>query len=271
MSASKPFVGAALRSSELESMRDWLLEGPRDLEIQDFYSAERLDDWQPIVAHIQRHLDGYTGRLGVHGPNPSVTYAPNDPKVADLVRERFLQGLDVCEALGATQMVIHSPFVFLGNPFLPHVERMGQDWRFERAYHTLQDVVRRAEGIGCTLVIENVWDKAPGLLLDLVREHNSDSVRLSVDVGHAYIAHIAGGPPPDHWILEAGDLLAHLHLQDTDGYGDRHWLPGNGAIHWDAIFRAIARLKHQPRLILELQDRRFLQAADWLQSKGWVL
>ena len=58
----------------------------------------------------------------------------------------------------------------------------------------------------------------------------------------------------------AGDQLAHVHIQDSDGYADRHWAPGEGTIRWRAIFRALGRLNSNPRLIIELRDHAMVLA-----------
>ncbi len=46
-------------------------------------------------------------------------------------------------------------------------------------------------------------------------------------------------------------LLEHIHLQDADGYADRH-VGGNVGCH--AGFRAPGELANKPRLVLELRD-----------------
>jgi sugar phosphate isomerase/epimerase len=91
-------------------------------------------------------------------------------------------------------------------------------------------------------------------------------VRVSLDTGHANYAHLStGGPPIDYYVHAAGDLLHHVHLQDTDGYADRHWNPGEGNVPWREVFRALGRLSSNPRLILEVIDKSSLRAgADHL-------
>jgi len=56
-------------------------------------------------------------------------------------------------------------------------------------------------------------------------------------------------------VHSAGEMLEHIHLQDADGFADRHWALGEGTIRWHAVFRAIAALQVKPRLILELRDK----------------
>src|SRR5882757_1792944 len=64
-----PLLGVAVPLSGLRQHRGWILEKQRDLELQDFFWAEVLNgDWKPLAAEIRGVLDGYRGRLGIHGP-----------------------------------------------------------------------------------------------------------------------------------------------------------------------------------------------------------
>ncbi|MBP1465243.1 sugar phosphate isomerase/epimerase [Candidatus Chloroploca sp. M-50] len=250
-----PLIGAALQIKDLEVYRDWLLDGPRDLEIQDPIAPEVLDgDWRTAARHAREMLRGYTGRLGIHGPFLGLDLAPYDPKVRQVVIERLRQGLAFAEAVGATHMVLHSPFLCFGTPahvFTPFARR---EWTIKEAHAVIEPLLPQAEALDCMLVIETIADGSVAPLLDLVRSFDTPLVRLSIDVGHVCMMQQIGGPTPDQWVREAGDLLAHVHLQDTDGHLDRHWAPGDGAINWYAFFTALQTLSHQPRLLLELED-----------------
>ena len=109
--------------------------------------------------------------------------------------------------------------------------------------------------------------------IKLAESFNSKSVRVSVDTGHAHYAHVStGAPPVDYYIDAAGDALAHVHIQDTDGYADRHWIPGDGTVRWPAVFRALGRLAVKPRLLLEVRDKtQIRRAADYLEALGLVV
>ena len=132
------------------------------------------------------------------------------------------------------------------------------------------EAVERAESIGCELVIENIEDIDPRARIALADSFSSKAVRISVDTGHAHYAHYSNGAPPvDHYIITAGKKLGHVHLQDADGHGDRHWAPGEGTILWRSVFDAVARHCDNPRHILELKDKgKLVQAAGYLESLG---
>jgi sugar phosphate isomerase/epimerase len=252
-----PILGGAFKAKTLELNRDWILERPRDIELQDFCDDVPVLEggWRDIMPRIKTLLDGHTGRLGIHGPFWGFNLASRDSGVREVVRRRMLQGLEVCEALGATHMVIHSPYTTWDhNNFEPNGK--GEADVIDFTHDTLAPAVRRAEEIGCLLVIENIEDKDPAIRVRLAESFKSDAVRVSIDTGHAHYAHgSTGAPPVDYYVKAAGNMLAHVHIQDADGYADRHWLPGEGTVNWYAIFAALKKLTSDPRLIIEVKDQ----------------
>ncbi len=252
-----PTIGAALDVADLETWRDWILERDRDVEVQDFHDpAVITGDWHPLVAEAKRLLDGHNGRLGIHGPFYGFTIDANDPDVRAIVRKRMDAGLDVCAELGATQMVVHSPFTTWDGHNLDLLAG-ARDQMLDRVHDCLSAAVRRAGDQGVTLVIENIEDTDPLDRLGLVESFGSDAIQVSVDTGHAHYAHVStGAPPVDRFIDAAGPRLAHVHLQDADGHADRHWALGEGTILWPSVFRALDRSEARPHLVLELADKR---------------
>jgi sugar phosphate isomerase/epimerase len=269
-----PLIGAAMPSTHLDQHLDWIISDQRDLEIQDFALHTTLENPGVMdhVRELKQKLDGYSGRMGIHAPFWSLTLAAFDPKIRMVVQDRFKQSLDIAAELGATHMVIHSPLAFLGAPHTLTNPSMGSDASlFDLVHETIGDTVSHAESVGCTLVIENIYDKLPRMLTELVQSFESDYVRQSLDAGHAYINYVQGAPPPDYYVKTAGDLLEHVHVQDTDGYTDRHWAIGQGKIDWHGLFDEISKLNSQPRLILELRDTNDIQSsAQYLADLGLV-
>lgn len=269
-------VGAALMVEDLPTYRDWLIADQRDLEIQSFHFHDvLLGDWQSLVDVAKRHLDGFEGRLGIHGPFYNVPMDGNDPEIRPVITRRYMLALDVCEALGATQMVVHSPYStwdynnFSNNPGGGN-KRSARQEKIEKVHAVMGEVVRRAGDIGVTLVIENIEDIDPADRRELAESFDSDAVKLSIDTGHAEYAHgSTGAPPVDYYVVDAGNRLDHVHLQDADGYADRHWAPGRGTIRWHQVFAAIAALDVSPRLVLELRDAADIPAAmSYLEGEG---
>jgi sugar phosphate isomerase/epimerase len=270
MSSELPTIGAAMMVAELEQHHNWLIEGRRDLEIQDFIDTTLLDgDWRSRVEASKRWLDGYEGRLGIHGPFYDLPLCARDPAIREVVRRRLEEALHVCEAMNATHCVIHSPFTTWDYNHLD--ARSGlRDEMLELCHATMGSAVRRAETLGVTFVIENIEDKNPMDRVLLARSFKSKAVAVSIDTGHAHLAHGSeGAPPVDYYVTAAGMDLKHIHLQDADGFADRHWAPGMGTIHWHAVFAAIRATGANPRLLLEMADKNWIRPGfDWLVEQG---
>ena len=60
-----------------------------------------------------------------------------------------------------------------------------------------------------------------------------------------------------------------MHLQDTDGYADRHWVLGEGNIPWPAVFSALDATKAAPHLIVEINEfNRVPECVAYLEALG---
>ncbi len=267
-----PLLGAAMTVAELDTLQDFILAENRDLELQDFTDADLLNgDWRVVADRARALLAGYTGRLGIHGPFWGLDIASPDSDLRKINQRKFLQGLEVCAHLGATQMVIHSPYSTWDFNNLDNFAHGAAYARvLENCHLTMDAVVRRAEETGVTMVIENIQDKDPDIRRILADSFGSKSMAVSIDTGHAHYAHgSTGAPPVDYYVRRAGNRLEHIHLQDADGYADRHWPIGEGTIRWHAVFRALAELEAKPRLILELRDKSgILPSRDYLEGLG---
>lgn len=249
-----PIVGAQLSVLDLDRHRDWLFEKNRDLELPEFCMADILKNADVFIDMAKTKLDGWHGRLGIHGPFSGFELDVKDRDIREVVQKRLDQALDVCARLDVRQMVIHSPYDHwdLGN--LDNTERSRKSKR-SAILETLKPALKRAEDLGVVMVMENIQDIDPHARAEVVTEADSPSLRLSVDVGHAHWAHVVcGGPPADRFISAAGEMLGHIHFQDSDGYADRHWPLGRGNIQWFAMFEALKGIHSQPHLIVEIND-----------------
>lgn len=267
--ADKPVIGAQLSVLDLDRHRDWLFEKNRDLELPEFCLADILRAPDPFIDMALEKMKGWQGRLGIHGPFAGFELNVKDREVRSVVQARLDQALEVCERLGARQMVIHSPY----DAWDSHNLDNGPKDRAKSVaaiLDTLRPALKRAETGGVEMVLENIKDSEPALRRAVVEAADSAALRLSVDTGHAEWAHVsAGGPPVDRFISDAGELLGHVHLQDADGYADRHWVLGEGSIDFPAVFAALGVLKGTPHLIVEINDfSRVPESVAYLERLG---
>ncbi|MEM1149112.1 MAG: sugar phosphate isomerase/epimerase family protein [Pseudomonadota bacterium] len=249
-------IGACLKADEIAAHRDWLFDAERDIEIQDFMSHKALTtELDDRIAVANSALDGHNGRRGIHGPYEGLDIDNKDAELRPIITARFLKALEAADRIGARQMVMHSPYRAWYQNNLWVAPSYADD-KIERVHELLGPVVRAAEEKGITLVIENIEDVDPATRRWLVQSFGSKAIALSIDTGHAQIAHrTTGAPPVDFFIHDAGDALAHVHLQDVDLHADRHWAPGTGTIPWAEVFTALSECQGAPHLVLELRHK----------------
>ena len=266
-------IGACLKSNEITAYRDWLFDSDRDIEIQDFMSHAALTtDFEDRVADAKAALNGHKGRVGIHGPFEGLDIDNKDAELQPLITARFLRALEAAERVGARQMVLHSPYtLWYQNNILSWPGYA--ETKLARIHDILTPVVRRAEKTGITLVIENIQDVRPETRRAMVDSFGSTAIALSIDTGHAQLARrMSGAPPVEDFVRDAGDQLAHVHLQDVDGHADRHWAPGEGEIEWTAVFRALSDCQSAPHLVLELRDKTHIPAGfAYLEARGLAI
>lgn len=266
-----PRLGAALKIDAFRHLEHWMRDHNRALEIQDFVTYTSLhSDREGVLSAYAPLLDGYQGDIGIHGPFLGLDMSNPDPEIRALITKRLIQGLEVAEAVGGTHMVVHSPFTFWHK-----LNEQNYDWLrgdlFNASMECLEPVLKRAGDIGCVLMLENIDDADPFVRVDLVREIGSEFLKTSIDTGHAQLANGQyKAPPVTDFIAAAGDTLGHVHLQDADGYADRHWHPGEGTLPWPAVFGAIHKTAANPRLLIEPRDRedQLPQTVAALEARG---
>lgn len=268
---SLPLLGVAIKHADLAPLRNWIFEQGRGIEIQDFVFPDIIaGDTAPLIATYKADLAGHTGPLGIHGPFFGLDLSNPDKAIRAIIQQRLIKGLEIAEGLGATMMVVHSPFTYWHSLNYANYDYL-REALFSAAVDCLAPVLVRAEACGVTLVLENIDDTDPADRSDLVARINHPCLKVSLDTGHAELAHGRyGAPPVVDFIGASAGLLAHVHLQDADGYADRHWAPGEGTIPWAPVFNALAQLPSAPRLILEVRNRleRLPAAVAELERRG---
>ena len=233
----------------------------RQLAASGFRSAELVCEAPHFtpdgydVTGVRRMLDESGIAVpSAHGPFKTVDCGALDEadrKQAVAMITPFIRPL---VELGVRFMVLH--------PNIRNKLAMTPDgYRRSRAQtrRSLQELADAAGEAGLKIAVENMHSKGnkprPGVTIEQLHELIADlgeHMGMCLDTGHAAFMHhlrkefSPGGSHYDNATDEllamvdaAGDRLFSLHLQDTDGQRDRHWVPGRGVIDWS---RFIARL-----------------------------
>ena len=114
---------------------------------------------------------------------------------------------------------------------------------------SLRRILDAAEDLEVELVIENTRSSAH--IDHLLEAFDSPALRLCYDSGHDALH----AERPMDLLRAWGHRLGGLHLSDTDGRLDRHWIPGEGIVDFEALARAFPWRTYSGTHLLEVVPR----------------
>ncbi len=154
--------------------------------------------------------------------------------------------LEICHQLGVSVMIYHVAD-YSAATYAPGVptELLAVE------SNVLKHLAARGEELGVRIAIENGSDVGiMTYLCALVDEVDSSALGICVDTGHAALGELG----PGRAIRMAAHRLYSLHLQDNWGGCDHHLPPGCGRIDWCDVGQALAEVRYDGVLELELTD-----------------
>lgn len=187
----------------------------------------------------------------MHAPYADLNPGSPERLVREATLLRLHQLLDAAEALRPRVIVLHPGF---------------DRWRFgesrdlwlNHSVNTWREVLERAEGIGCTLAIENVFEEEPSTLKALFEAVDSPLLRHCFDVGHW---NLFVKLSMEEWFAEIGSWIAEAHIHDNFGEKDDHNAIGDGNIDFDLFFRLMGRYAPDAAWTLEAHSKETLEKA----------
>jgi sugar phosphate isomerase/epimerase len=159
---------------------------------------------------------------------------PADQRALDQVLDDVRRWLDFLNALEVEVGVLH-----IGGYGL---KKLG--WSAERVFarrvKVLSEIAMVAEGGSMLVCFENMeapyGEATVAGMLRMISAVGRDDVGICLDTGHA---NTAGLSVPE-FILQAGDKLKALHINDNMGHTDDHILPyGKGTTDWRGVVPAL--------------------------------
>lgn len=155
----------------------------------------------------------------------------------------------------SVRRVIHS--IKLSLPFKPlmvvcHPGYFDYNYSFnykvwvERAYRSFSEIGEECSKHGLKVAIENVFERNPDNLYELLLKLPENTFGFCFDPGHA---NLFTEVPMIEWLNALGMRLFEIHIHDNNGKYDEHLPLGDGRIPYDEIFQAIN--KKNPVFTLE--------------------
>ena len=213
------------------------------IEMMAFAFPDVLDgDWRGLVTEYKALL-AHVPLRAMHGPFFDMSPGSLDRQVNALVMARYRQALDIAAELAVQTVVFHANFIA---SLRTSEYRAG--WT-KRNVAFFAEIAPYAAERGVTIVIENMWEFDPAIIVDVLREVDHPSVRACLDVGHA---HLFSAVPLEQWLEVAGPFLRHIHLNNNDGLVDVHRALADGVLDYADILPQLRALPNAVTMTLEM-------------------
>lgn len=219
------------------------------LEIAEYCTAWNMDEQFAETDAAVREKLTEIRRCILHAPFNELFPCAIDKKARSLAADRFRQAIAIAKCYGATKVVIHGGY----NPRIYYPV-----WYMEQSILFWKEFLKSDPGV--EIVLENVLEETPDMLLEIVKGVEHPQLRLCLDVGHVN----AYSPiPVTEWVEQWAPYLSHFHIHNNDGSWDSHSALMDGSIPMTQLFAAIAEKCPNATITLEL-----LQAE---RSVRWLL
>jgi sugar phosphate isomerase/epimerase len=231
-----------------EKLLPWVIRERVNPEIS--FNHDDLDRFQKAdFREMAERLADSDLSVTFHAPFMDLRPGALDPRIRQVTLERLRRVFDLVSCFKPRSVVCHPSFdeKYYISAEARWLENSLSFWR------TLLDDIREAETI---IALENVYERDPGPLKNLLDALDSPKVRFCFDTGHA---NAFGGVPPALWIETLGDRLGEVHIHDNDGTTDEHLPVGEGNIPFRELFARVREKKLRPILTVESHSEKGLR------------
>ena len=205
----------------------------------DAYSLGRYPPG--VFRRAARAFQAAARRITLHAPFQDLLPGSLDDNILAASRRRLRQAFRYLPVFKPVSVVCHLGY-----------EARLYDWNLEawlaRAVATWKELAARAAAHRVTVMLENVYETEPGLLLEVVSRVDAPNLRVCLDVGHLYVF---GGGDLAHWLHTLAPVIGQLHLHDNHGDADAHLALGAGVIPLAEVLSFLADRQSRPLITLE--------------------
>ena len=218
---------------------DYKKAGVQAIEISFGHKPDKPLDY----AEIKRLSDLY----GIELWSYHLPFAPfseldlSSPDLCDHTVEYFKSLIKEGSAIGIKRFVVH-----------PSGEPISDEQRathLECAKKTLALLAEYAKGFDGIICVEDLPRSCIGRnseeILALLSAH--EDLCTCFDTNHLLFLE-----KPHEYIRKIGNRIVTLHVSDYDFLDERHWLPGEGDIDWQALFQALCEVGYNGVWMYEL-------------------
>ncbi len=165
----------------------------------------------------------------------------SSPKICEKTLDCLKMLIDKGAAVGIKRFIVHPS----GEPIISAEKR---EIRMQTSKQSLKTLAQYADERGAVIAVEDLPRTCLGRNSDEILELISADDRLGVcfDTNHLLSEKITD------FIKRVGDRIITTHISDYDFVDEKHWLPGEGKIDWQELYKALCETGYDGVWLYEL-------------------
>ncbi len=229
------------------------------LEIIDFGIGYVLDEEDNGIETYYRRMGKYleNRNISLHGPFLDLSSSSFDSLIRNATMVRYNQVYKVAKSIKADRIVFHS--CYYDNIYFKeaYIEKSVEFWK-EYFKNKCDDDIK--------IHIENVYDKEPSHLIEIIDKVDNKSLSVCLDIGHINCySELSIGD----WIRLVGARIGHIHLHNNDGNKDTHSGLNNGNINIDEVLDLIDNYCINPSITVEVNNSKEIDELVYLLKERY--
>ncbi len=183
------------------------------IELQTFPQHILDDDYSSIIKECKEKLSNINNIISIHGSSFDLNPGSTDKKVLELTKYRYMQSINIAKEVGAKFVVFHSQL----NPLIS-VDKI-RKLKLNNQINFWKEFLNDISDVDIVILLENEYDDNYEELLSIIKEVNSEKLRICLDTGHA-LAYSSINLK--EWVSGLSDYIEYIHLHYNDSSFDSH-------------------------------------------------
>lgn len=225
------------------------------IEIQAFHKPSLYEETPEIINDYKKYIDKIEF-VSMHAPFADLNPGSSDPLLREVARKRFELAYEIATKLNISHIVFHIGYVpGTGIP---------KNWAGRCVNFWNEFLEGKSEKMN--YYIENMLEKSPEILFDVIEGIDKHNVKVCLDIGHA---HCNSTTSVADWIISLKDKIGYVHMHDNHGEKDEHLGFGQGNIPLVEVFNLL--IEHAPKAIwtLECKTDSQLDSIEFLKKNNF--
>jgi len=187
-------------------------------------------------------LNGHGLSVTFHAPFMDLRPGAIDPLIRQVTVERLRRVFDLIPWFRPRSVVCHPSF-----DEKYYVSAGEKQW-LENSIDTWRQMLDMVRGTETIIALENIYERNPQPLRQLLDALASPQIRFCFDTGHA---NAFGNATVAEWVESLGDYFGEIHLHDNHGTADEHLPVGEGTFPFRELMSRLHQRNLTPILTIE--------------------